>query len=172
MKGANGMFEIIYIVVLMLASVPLIIILQLVIKNSEMEYLKDKTVIKVSNVIDYTVDPATGDYVMNYRGNCALNPAQTYIMFYVFDQYGLDTGRVYIPDNPDAITDTHEFDFLERSYQLNRDRTFKTWISDPYLVNLITEVSPGSNLLRKNYIYYDRNKQMWMLSGKNINIYE
>lgn len=166
MKGANGIFEIVFIVVLMLASVPLIMLLVMTINNSKMNYLDDKTAIEVSNVIDYTVD-GSGHYVMNYRGNAELNLAQTVLMLSHFDQYGaaLDTTGVYTKDSAgnDVV-----YDITDRVNSLNRDMFYRDlFTTNPQSVGVATILSDPSH-----YLYYDSTTGKWLITTDNISIYE
>ena len=148
MKGANGIFEIVFIVVLMLASVPLIMLLVMTINNSKMNYLDDKT-------------------AMNYRGNAELKLAQTVLMLSHFDQYGaaLDTTGVYTKDSAgnDVV-----YDITDRVNSLNRDMFYRDlFTTNPQSVGVATILSDPSH-----YLYYDSTTGKWLITTDNISIYE
>ncbi len=97
MKASQGFSELIIIMAFMIACVPLLLTLVRTCNNSEMEYLNDKTIYKMTDSVEWVLDDNNGHkiYVPTNLAPISLDYGGAQVMAVLQDDYCPDDGRQY-----------------------------------------------------------------------------
>lgn len=97
MKASQGYFELVIIMAFMVAGLPLLMTLVYACHSSEMNYLEDKTIYKMSDSVEWILYDANGNkvYVPDNLAPLSVDYGGAQIMAVIQDDYCPKDGRLY-----------------------------------------------------------------------------
>lgn len=170
MKVHTSYFELVMIMVFIIAGVPLLIQLMGVCKSSVMDYMEDKTMYKLSDSIDYQYDPTTKQYLPINLAPILLDRGEVRILPYIQDKF-CPTDGLSFSIYPNANKPSYVPVSGERIYTMMIEDGWlakKDTASQKYYNNTdacLTDMSPY-------YLVWNSYQHRWMITHKFINIFQ
>lgn len=148
MKATSGFLEIIFILVIMAASIPFLRILIYTMDQSEYEYLMDKT-LNGNTSLEYIieVDPETGNDVLvpNYTTTKKYQFQEIIVSLFTFDEYSPKSNKIRIAELENGVVRiTKEIDLTDFLNYRDKEDLLDYWMKfDPKLEDYKTNADTG-----------------------------
>lgn len=186
MKAHTGFFELVIIMVFIVAGVPLMMALMKTCQKSQYDYMEDKTVYKMGSVVEYNYDPITKSYVPTNLAPINLDYGAAMLLAIVQDDYCPESGKIvnwkltanspsgerrqpsglYTPVDPilwGSRTNTITF---RRGWNVVRNDEFVS------LVNNTAAPMKSAGIDGPFYLVWDYTNDSWMITHEFVNIFE
>jgi hypothetical protein len=170
MKVQTGLAELILIVSMMVASIPLLCTLVRVCNTTQMDYLSDKTVYKVSDSVDWTLQTIDGHKVLvpTSLAPVSIDYGGAQILAIINDEYCPSEGRLvrysYNTNSvfSSCISGNNKLVLTDDVYK-NKTDEWKAQLSATSNWSLA-----GTNL----YLVWNAKDEQWMITSQYVNIFE
>lgn len=182
MKVHAEFFDLVFIMVFIIAGTPLLISLVLTCDKSEFRYLDDKTVYTMGSIVDYKYSESTGTYVPVNLAPLRLDLGGAQLIALIQDDYcpenGMTVNWKLTANRPDGTNNGVAVDPIRISASvpdtLVITRGWYTKRAD-VLKSLHDNVSGPMKAAGANgpfYLVWDYKRDCWMITHEFINIFE
>lgn len=180
MKAHTDMFNLILVMVFIVAAVPLMISLVYTCNKSKFRYLDDKTVYSMRDIVEYVEQPSTGQMVPVNLSPLRLDKGGTQLIALIQDDYcpeqGMKVNWKLTANKPDGTNNGTAITPLVSVGQpsgntLTIRRGWYTRKNDAFsaLHNAVSGSMANDGVF---YLVWDYDADCWMITSQFINIFE
>lgn len=181
MKAHTGLFELVLIVIFIVACVPLLITLVITCNRSKFRYLDDKTVYSMGGIVEYVYDSNTNSYLPVNLAPIKLDMGGAQLIALIQDDYcpedGLKVNWKLSATSPDGSNSAGYVDHIgypsinntltiTRGWYTKRGNAFRS------LHNTVRGPMVATGAEGPFYLVWDYKADCWMVTHEFINIFE